>query len=272
MKLNKLLSIAKIQNQTCSYCKKDVRLSSLEKRNYTCKYCNKQLKMPALSRIKSILDTYEVISQHPQLCDPINFPDYKEKQKEMRAKTETIEAVLTAVGNINDEHLVVCAMDSYYFMGSMGSYVGEQIAKAFEYATKNRLPILVFSASGGARMQEGIYSLMQMAKTTISVQEHNDAKLLYISCMTNPTTGGVLASFSSIADIIIAEPEAHIGFAGPRVIKQTIRQDLPSGFQSSEFLLEHGFLDDIVPRQEIKDYVYKLIKLHKNMKIESKVS
>lgn len=263
---NKLLSITKGQTQTCNYCKREVKKSSLEKRNYVCKYCSKQLKMPAINRIKSILDSYEVISTHPELSDPIDFPNYKEKQKEMRKKTETIEAVVSAVGNIKDEQLVVCAMDAYYFMGSMGSYVGEQIAKAFQYATEHRLPIVVFSASGGARMQEGIYSLMQMAKTTIAVENHSEEKLLYISCMTNPTTGGVLASFSSIADIVIAEPNAHIGFAGPRVIKQTIREDLPSGFQSAEFLLEHGFLDDIVPREDMKDYIYTLLKLHKNVR------
>ena len=157
-------------------------------------------------------------------------------------------------------------MDANYFMGSMGSYVGEEISNTFDYATKNRLPIIVFCASGGARMQEGIFSLMQMAKTTIAVNEHNDAKLLYISCMTNPTTGGVLASFSSIADIVIAEPNAYIGFAGARVIKQTIRQDLPEGFQSAEFLLEHGFLDDIVKRENMREYLYTLLKLHKDPK------
>lgn len=263
---NKLLSFAKSSTITCSHCKKEVKKSAVEKSNYICPNCNLYFKMPAVSRIKSILDSYDVISKNPDIYDPINFPNYKEKQLDMRKKTDSMEAVLSAVGNIKDERVVVCVMDPNYFMGSMGSYVGEEISRTFIYAKENNLPVVVFSASGGARMQEGIYSLMQMAKTTMAVNEHSEAKLLYISCMTNPTTGGVIASFASIADIIISEPHAHLGFAGPRVIKQTIRQDLPEGFQSAEFLLEHGFLDDIVPRENLKEYIYTLIRLHKNVR------
>ena len=156
----------------------------------------------------------------------------------------------------------MAVLDSSFLMGSMGTYVGEQITKAFEVAMDKNLPIVIFSASGGARMQEGILSLMQMAKTSNAVREHNEKGLLYISVLTNPTTGGVTASFASLGDIIIAEPKALIGFAGPRVIKQTIRQDLPEGFQSSEFLLEHGFIDAIVERKNLKILLSKILKIH----------
>ena len=268
----KIKSITSANTTTCHVCKKDTKNSVLENNDYICPHCKSYMKMTAISRIIYTLDEFEILSDEPSNYNPIDFPKYSEKQEDMRKKTGIFEAVLSAVGTINGKKIVVCAMDANYFMGSMGSYVGSEITNAFKYATKNSLPIVVFCASGGARMQEGIFSLMQMAKTTIAVNEHNEKNLLYISCMTNPTTGGVLASFSSIADIIIAEPHSHIGFAGPRVIKQTIKQELPIGFQSSEFLLEHGFLDDIVKREDLKEYIYNLIVFHEHSKDVHKVS
>lgn len=266
----KFFDMVKSNPLNCPHCNGSIKSSLLEKQFYICPICMKYIKMPALDRIKLVLDEYQIISKEPKVLNPIDFPSYEKKQSELREKSSIKEAVLVAEGKIRDERIVVCAMDSQYLMGSMGVYVGEEITNAFYYAIRNKLPILIFCASGGARMQEGIFSLMQMAKTSIAVNEHSDNKLLYISCMTNPTTGGVLASFASLADIIIAEPDAHIGFAGPRVIKSTISQELPEGFQSSHFLLEHGFLDDIVSRNEIKGYIYKLLKLHKdNYSIDS---
>ena len=172
------------------------------------------------------------------------------------------EAVKTAVGQIGGVRTVVGVLDNRFLMGSMGVAVGEKITRAVEYAEQNRLPLVTFSTSGGARMQEGIYSLMQMAKTAAAVKSYSEAGLLYISVMTNPTTGGVTASFASLGDIIIAEPGALIGFAGPRVIEQTIRQKLPDGFQSSENLLQNGFLDAIVQRRDLKDVIVGLLSLH----------
>lgn len=268
----KIKSMASANTTSCHSCKKDIKNSVLENNDYICPYCQSYVKMSSLNRIMYTLDEFDILSNDVRYYDPIDFPQYSEKQEELRKKNGMYEAVLSAVGSIKDEKLVVCAMDANYLMGSMGIYVGYEITNAFNYATRHRLPIIVFCASGGARMQEGIFSLMQMAKTTMAVNQHSKEKLLYISCMTNPTTGGVLASFSSIADVIIAEPHSHIGFAGPRVIKQTIRQELPSGFQSAEFLLEHGFLDDIVKREELKEYIYKLLKFHKKSSEIFKVS
>ena len=168
-----------------------------------------------------------------------------------------------ADGKINGLETVICVMDPNFLMGSMGSVVGEKITYSIEKAIELNLPLVIFSVSGGARMQEGIFSLMQMAKTVSALTKLNDAGLLYISVLTDPTYGGVTASFASLGDIILAEPDALIGFAGPRVIEQTIRQKLPEGFQRSEFLLEHGFIDKIVERKNLKDTLYKLIKLHK---------
>lgn len=166
-------------------------------------------------------------------------------------------------GKINGEEVVICIMDSGFFMGSMGIVVGEKITNAIEKAIEKRLPLIIFCVSGGARMQEGIMSLMQMAKTTVALTKLNKERLLYISVLTDPTYGGVTASFASLGDIILAEPHAMIGFAGQRVIKQTIGKELPEGFQTSEFLLEHGFIDKIVERKDLKETIYKLIKFHK---------
>ena len=194
--------------------------------------------------------------------DPLKIDGYVEKIEGLRAKTGIDEAVVCGNGKINNEEVVICVMDGNFLMGSMGSVVGEKITYSIEKAIELKLPIIIFSVSGGARMQEGIISLMQMAKTSSAIAKLNDAGILYISVLTDPTYGGVTASFASLGDIILAEPKAMIGFAGPRVIKQTIGQELPEGFQTSEFLLEHGFVDKIVERKDMKETIYKILKFH----------
>ena len=188
---------------------------------------------------------------------------YLKKIEALQEKTKIKEAVTTGIGEINGEKAVVAVMDGNFMMGSMGSVVGEKITNAIEKAISERLPMIIFCVSGGARMQEGMVSLMQMAKTSAAIAKLDDAGLLYISVLTDPTYGGVAASFAMLGDIVLAEPEAMIGFAGPRVIKQTIKMELPEGFQTSEFLLEHGFIDKIVERKDMKDTLATLIKMHK---------
>ena len=195
--------------------------------------------------------------------NPLDLEDYPRKLKSLRDKTGLEEAVATGTGKINGEDVVIAIMDSGFLMGSMGVVVGEKITNAIEEAIKRKLPIIIFSVSGGARMQEGIMSLMQMAKTTVALNKLDKAGLLYISVLTDPTYGGVTASFASLGDIILAEPKAMIGFAGPRVISQTIGEELPVGFQTAEFLLEHGFIDKIVERKDLKNTLSNLISLNK---------
>ena len=195
--------------------------------------------------------------------NPLNLEDYSKKIKALREKTGLQEAVSAGKGKINGEDVVICVMDSGFLMGSMGVVVGEKITYSIEKAIELKLPIIIFCVSGGARMQEGIMSLMQMAKTTSAISKLNEAGLLYISVLTDPTYGGVTASFASIADIILAEPGAMIGFAGQRVIEQTIGEKLPEGFQTAEFLLEHGFIDKIVERKDLKNTLSNLIQLNK---------
>ena len=198
------------------------------------------------------------------LCaaDPLHFPGYPEKLAKAREATGMNEAVLTATGTINGCRCVVGVLDGRFMMGSMGAAVGEKLTLAIEHAQRNRLPLIIFSASGGARMQEGILSLMQMAKTSAALRRFSEKGLLYISVLTDPTTGGVTASFASLGDIMLAEPGALIGFAGPRVIEQTIGQRLPEGFQRSEFQQAHGFVDRIVGRSELRGVLAQLLRLH----------
>ena len=198
--------------------------------------------------------------------NPLKFPGYEEKIRDAEKATGLKEAVITGTCTIDGEKAVICVLDSRFLMASMGTAVGEKITRACEYATKKKLPIVVFCASGGARMQEGILSLMQMAKTSAAFGKHGEAGLLFISVLTNPTTGGVTASFAGLGDVILAEPGALIGFAGPRVIEQTIGEKLPEGFQSSEFQLEHGFVDAIVKRENMKETIGKIINLHRKAK------
>ena len=194
--------------------------------------------------------------------DPLDFPGYVDKICDQRLKTGMSEAAVTVLGDIERMPAVVCVLSSLFFMGSMGGAVGERITLAIEYARDHRLPLIIFSARGGARMQEGILSLMQMAKTSAALKKYADKGLLYISVLTNPTTGGVTASFASLGDVILAEPGALSGFAGPRVIEQTIGEKLPEDFQKAEFMMEHGFVDAVIPRRQLRDALGELLMLH----------
>ena len=197
-----------------------------------------------------------------KVTNPLEFQGYEEKLKKAEQKSDLDEGVLCGVGNINSKKVATAIMDSNFMMGSMGSAVGERITRIIEYATQNKLPLIIFTASGGARMQEGIISLMQMAKTSAAIARHDEAGLLYISVITNPTTGGVTASFASLGDIIIGEPQALIGFAGRRVIESTLKQKLPENFQTTEFMEEQGFVDLIVKRQEMRSTLIRILKMH----------
>ena len=237
----------------------------LSKTLFVCPECGFHHKLTSMVRLKYTIDkgSFSEFDRKMRSMDPLNFPGYDDKLKNVIKQTGSYSAVIAGEAQIKGEPVVVMVMDTRFIMASMGSVVGEKIAKGFEYATEKKLPVVVFCASGGARMQEGILSLMQMAKTSAAVKRHSDAGLLYISVLTHPTTGGVTASFAYLGDIILAEPKALIGFAGPRVIEQTINQKLPEGFQRAEFLLEHGMLDQIVPREFMRDTLANLLKMHR---------
>ena len=249
----------------CDGCKEIVYRDDVRSNCNICPVCGHYFRMHIAKRLELIIDdgTYEKFDLNIDTTNPLNIEDYPKKVKILREKTGLPEAVSAGKGKINGEEVVICVMDSGFMMGSMGTVVGEKITYSIEKAIELKLPFIMFSVSGGARMQEGIMSLMQMAKTVSALTKLDEAGLLYISILTDPTYGGVTASFASLGDIIIAEPKAMIGFAGPRVIEQTIGEALPEGFQTAEFLLEHGFIDKIVERRELKDTISKLIKLHK---------
>ena len=249
----------------CDQCKEIIYKDDLHKNLSVCPNCGKHFRLSSRRRIKQIADegTFEEIGKDIVTQDPLKFDGYIKKVEALKDKTKIEEAVKCGVCEIEGERAVLAVMDGNFLMGSMGEAVGERITFAIEKAIEEKLPFVIFCVSGGARMQEGIISLMQMAKTAAAVEKLNEAGLLYISILTDPTTGGVTASFASLGDIILAEPKALIGFAGPRVIEQTIRQKLPEGFQSSEFLLEHGFIDKIVERKDMKSVIAKIIRLHK---------
>lgn len=232
-----------------------------------CTNCGHHFRISSRRRISQIIDegTFEEINENMHTKDPIKFNGYMQKLEILQSKTGIKEAVKTGIGEIDGERVAIAVMDSNFMMGSMGSVVGEKITYLVEEAIEQRLPVIVFCVSGGARMQEGIISLMQMAKTSAALAKLDNEGLLYISILTDPTTGGVTASFASTADIILAEPDSLIGFAGPRVIEQTIKQKLPEGFKKSEFLLEHGFIDRIVPRREMKKELAQILRMHKNI-------
>jgi acetyl-CoA carboxylase carboxyl transferase beta subunit len=248
----------------CTKCGATYPKAALTKTFYVCPDCGYHFKISAYYRLSMILDSGSFKELNPRIVgnDPLNFPEYEEKLKALQDSTGLSEGAVSAVGKIDGKRVVVAALDSRFLMGSMGSAVGEKITRAIEYATQNKLPLIIFSASGGARMQEGIISLMQMAKTSAALGRHSKAGLLYISVLTHPTTGGVTASFASLGDIILAEPGALIGFAGPRVIEQTINQKLPEGFQRSEYLKGHGFVDSIVPRGQLRQALSLLLTFH----------
>lgn len=226
-------------------------------------------KIDPMERIKSILDEGSFIEydKDMQASNPLDFPEYMEKIQENMKKAGQKDAVITGEGNIDGVEVVIGVMNPYFMMGSMGSVVGEKITRAIEKAIEKNCPVIMFTASGGARMQEGLLSLMQMAKTSQAVAKLGEAGLLYIPVLTNPTTGGVTASFAMLGDIIISEPKALICFAGPRVIEQTINQKLPEGFQRAEFLLEKGFIDKIVERKDMKSTLSQILKLHRGGEI-----
>ncbi|MDE5991447.1 MAG: acetyl-CoA carboxylase, carboxyltransferase subunit beta [Oscillospiraceae bacterium] len=248
----------------CPRCLNMVMTDELEKNLRVCPECGYHARLTAPDRIRLIADkeSFREFDADMKSMNPIDFPDYEAKQQKLRESTGLKDAVVTGECTIRGEKCVLGVMDSRYMMASMGSVVGEKITRAFEYATDHKLPVIMFTASGGARMQEGIVSLMQMAKTSGAVARHSDAGLLYITVLTDPTTGGVTASFASLGDIIIAEPKVLVGFAGRRVIEGTIKQRLPDDFQSAEFMLEHGFADMIVERKSMRRTIAHILKLH----------
>ncbi len=248
----------------CPKCGKVIYTKLLLKNYKRCDECGYHYKVSANERFAMILDSGELREFDAQMStrDPLNFPGYGDKLVKTQTLTGLVDGVVTGKGRINGLPVMLGVMDASFFMGSMGTTIGEKLVRLFERATRERLPVIIFTASGGARMQEGIFSLMQMAKVSAAAAKHSEAGLLYITVLTDPTTGGVTASFAMLGDIILAEPGALIGFAGPRVIEQTIGQKLPEGFQRAEFLLEHGFVDQIVPRDQLKETLGALIKLH----------
>ena len=249
----------------CDKCKEIIYKEDLHKNLSVCPNCGKNFRLSSRRRIMQIADegTFEEIGKEIKTKDPLEFKGYLKKVEMLKEKTKIEEAVKCGICEIEGEKAVLAVMDGNFLMGSMGSAVGERITLAIETAAKDKLPLIIFCVSGGARMQEGIISLMQMAKTSAALTKLSEAKQLYISVLTDPTTGGVTASFASLGDIILAETHALIGFAGPRVIEQTIKQKLPEGFQSSEFLLEHGFIDKIVERKDMKSTIANLLRMHK---------
>ena len=249
----------------CDNCKEIIYKDILRENLSICPNCGHYFRMHINKRIELVIDkdTYEKFDINIETNNPLKLEDYPKKLKALREKTGINEAVACGTGKINGEKVIICVMDSGFMMGSMGVVVGEKITYAIEQAIERKLPLIIFTVSGGARMQEGIISLMQMAKTTAALTKLNEEGLLYISVLTDPTYGGVTASFASLGDIILAEPKAMIGFAGQRVIKQTIGEELPEGFQTAEFLLEHGFIDKIVERENLKDTIFKLLQFHK---------
>ncbi len=249
---------------TCPRCGQDSERKLVAQSLYVCPKCGHHLPLGAYYRLSTILDpgSFRELNGKLSAADPLKFPGYREKLDAARRKTGLQEAVVTAAGTIDGRRCVVGVMDSRFLMGSMSAAVGEKVTLAIEYAAKNKLPLILFCASGGARMQEGILSLMQMAKTSAALARFSQKGLLFISVLTDPTTGGVTASFASLGDVILAEPGALIGFAGPRVIQQTIGETLPEGFQRAEYQDGHGFVDAVVPRSRLRETLSRLLRLH----------
>lgn len=249
----------------CPSCKKEISRSDAVINNYICTYCGSYFRIRTKNRIRMVCDrgTFEPWFEDMESENPLDFPGYEEKLRAVKEKTGLKEGVSVGQGNIFGEEVCIGICDARFLMGSMGHVVGEKITCAIERATQRRLPVVLFCCSGGARMQEGIISLMQMAKTAAALKRHSEEGLLSVTVLTDPTTGGVTASFAMLGDIILAEPNALIGFAGPRVIEQTIGQKLPDGFQSAEFQMEHGFVDCVVERDDLKKILYQILKSHR---------
>ena len=254
------------ETMECPFCKKRQVKSEVVENKYVCGDCGGYFRVRTGNRIKMVADKWSFTPwfQNTEAENPLDFPGYMEKLKAVREKTGLSEGVTIGRARIYGEAAVLGVCDARFLMGSMGHVVGERIAAAVEKATQMRLPVILFCCSGGARMQEGMISLMQMAKTAAALKKHSEAGLLYVPVLTDPTTGGVTASFAMLGDIILAEPGALIGFAGPRVIEQTIGQKLPEGFQRAEFQLSHGFVDAIVERADLKRTLYKILRMHRN--------
>ncbi len=248
--------------EKCPSCTQLIPLQKLQEDAWVCEACDHHFRIHVASRSRLIFDSFKVFAHTMETLDPLHFPGYMEKVEKLTQHSGMHDAVVCGEARINKHDVIAVLMDPNYMMGSMGSVVGEKVTRAFERAMKQKKPIVVFTASGGARMQEGIVSLMQMAKTSQAVANFSEKKGLYIAVLCDPTTGGVSASFASLADVTLAEPKALIGFAGPRVIQQTIQTDLPEGFQSAEFLLERGFVDRIVHRKDMKQELNLILSLH----------
>lgn len=251
----------------CYNCGANLPAKEVEENMHVCPKCGYHFRINATERIKQVMDimSFREIDAGLGSVDPLNFKDlkpYKSRQKDAQSKTKLNDAIITGIGKINGEQAAVGIMEFAFMGGSMGSVVGEKIARLIETAIEKKLPVVIFTSSGGARMQEGIFSLMQMAKTSCAVAKLNESKLLYITVLTEPTFGGVTASFGSLGDIIIAEQGARMGFAGRRVIEQTIRQKLPPDFQTAEYFLKHGQVDMICSRDNLKETIANLIRLH----------
>ena len=255
----------------CEKCGAILYDRDLEKNLYVCQECRHHQRISARKRIEQIADagSFEEMDEVMEETNPLDFPEYEIKLAAMRKATGLNEGVVYGACRIYGEQAILAVMDSGFMMGSMGTVVGEKITRAIETATRLKLPVIIFTCSGGARMQEGILSLMQMAKTSAAVEAHGRAGLPYFTVITDPTTGGVTASFAMLGDVILAEPGALIGFAGQRVIEQTIGQKLPEGFQKAEFMLEHGFIDQIVERKDLKQRLFQLIRAHKPLRQEA---
>lgn len=253
----------------CKECKSAIFTDEVVDHYYICPKCGNYFRVHAMHRIEMITDpgTFEPWDEEMAFENPTGYPAYEDKIRLIQQKTGLKEAVVTGKATIGGYPTTIAVMDNRFIMGSMGKVVGEKITRMVERSTKEKLPVIIFATSGGARMQEGIHSLMQMAKTAAALKRHSESGGFFISVLTNPTTGGVTASFAMLGDVILAEPGALIGFAGPRVIEQTIGEKLPRGFQSSEFLLEHGFVDRIVERKDLKQELKNLLKLHTKKQI-----
>ncbi len=252
--------------EECPNCERAVYSKKLKENFWVCPQCNYYFRLPAFKRLKLLVDagTFREYDSNLTASDPLNFKDkvpYTKRVKHYRNKTDLEEAVVAGIGNIGGGEVSICILDFTFMGGSMGSVVGEKVCRAVDRSIKKRIPLILISSSGGARMQEGIISLMQMAKTSAAIARLSNKKIPYFSLMCDPTSGGVSASFAMLGDVNISEPKALIAFAGPRVIKQTIKQDLPPGFQKAEFLKEHGMLDIICPREDLRATFIKLLKL-----------
>ena len=255
----------------CARCGRDLVADVVLAGDAACPYCGNLFRQPAYRRIEAIVDSgsFIEIERETEAGDPLSFPGYRTKLEKERVKSKMQEGVVIGKATIKGQRTALAVMDSYFMMGSMGTVVGQKIVILAEFALCNRLPLVIFCASGGARMQEGVLSLMQMSRTTIALARHSAAGLLHVNVLTHPTTGGVTASFAMQGDITLAEPGALIGFAGPRVIEQTMRDKLPEGFQSAEYLYEHGFVDRIVERRDMRETLASLLALHNAGHIET---